>query len=143
MLCLSCMRQGYCQRKTINAVTDRELSNPAFVLGCRMVIGRLLPKRVDLLEHFADLYRDATLTVVDAYGREENFDLEILDFPELRHWIDYTFRKPPPVIRAPFIRAETRMRFKTIVSIYRAAHPDAFDRVVAANDNDIPIKPEV
>lgn len=141
MLCLSCARQGYCRLKTINAITDNELSNPKFVLGCRIVIGRLLPKRVDLLEHFANLYRDATFTVVDADGREADFDLEILDFPELRHWIDYTFRKPPPAIRAPFIRAETRTRFKTIVSIYRAAHPDAFEHLVAANDNDVPIKP--
>lgn len=142
MLCLRCMRQGYCRQKTIRDITDCDLRRPEFVLGCRIIIGSLLPKRVDLLEHFADLYRDAVLTIVDADGNEVAFDLEILNFPELRHWIDYTFRKPPPVIRAPFVRAETQMRFKTVVSIYRAAHPDAFTHLVAANDNDLPSVPE-
>jgi hypothetical protein len=138
MLCLNCLQQGYCRKKTIAAVSDCDINNPAFVAGCRIVIGRLLPSKCDLLEFIADLYRDAELTILDEDGNEFDFDLEVLNFPELRHWLDYTFRKPLPTKRRPHVRCEAWLRFKTVVSIYRAAYPDEFAHLVAANDNEAP-----
>lgn len=146
MLCLNCARQGFCRKKTILAVSEGDIDNPAFVAGCRIIIGKLLPAGCNnLIEHLADLYRDAPLTIIDKDGGEADLNVEVFDFSELRHWLDYTFRKPLPTKRPPYVRREARLRFRTIVSIYRAAYPDEFahlaaanDNLVAANDNDGP-----
>lgn len=146
MLCLKCARQGYCRKKTVLAVSEEDINNPDFVAGCRIVIGKLLPAGCNnLIEHLADLHRDAPLTIIDEDGDEADLNVEVFDFTELRHWLDYTFRKPLPTKRLPYVRREARVRFRTIVSIYRAAYPDKFahltaanDNVVAANDNDDP-----
>lgn len=151
MLCLSCARQGYCRKKTILAVSEEDIDNAVFVAGCRIVIGKLLPEWCNnLIEYLADLHRDAPLTIIDQDGEEADIDVEVLDFPELRHWLDYTFRKPLPTKRPPYVRREARLRFRTIVSIYRAAYPEAFahlaaanDNMIAANDNDVPTKAQM
>ena len=128
MLCIRCLRLGYCRNKFARVVSDEELRNPRFIDDARRTIGdrlRAAPEQSDVIDVLMSLYRDYSGRIVDARGVEVFLDTDALESEQARAWLRAFHRADAPRRRAAYLRPEARERFRIVASIIRAAFPDA------------------
>lgn len=135
-LCISCYPLGYCRRVRVAIVTDRELSNGAFVFDVRSYAYSLRISHHRWHDAIIDLYRDFTGTFINEQGAPVDLNTEVFECPSVAFWFRDNFCAPANA--NGHVRCEARERFRVAASILRAASPAqaAMWGVRAANDNE-------
>lgn len=114
--CSLCIIENTCTQTRL--VTDRELSDPAFIRRLRDACYRLNISSYQWLDFLTDLYRDLRGCIVDEWGRTVFLDMEVFEVPHIRDWFrDFCCTPCPPHI-TPYVRGEAKERVRIVATIF-------------------------
>ena len=136
LLCLECRILGYCHKKTVKIVSDRELADVEFLKRVRATAKALDYSPSEWVEKLSNFYRDFDGAIVDDAGEEVYLDMEVLEAEHIREWFRDWVNKPIPAGVRPRLRQESKERIRVLATILRARFP--FDSIqwLVANDNE-------
>ncbi len=121
MLCLECVKNGYCVRITSRVVTIDEVLDPLFVYDVRDFCWRLGISRDAWLDRLAGWLRDFDGHFVDQAGRSVEIDLESFDTPSIRYYFrDNACTRPNP---NGYVHPMAVERFRVMATILKARFP--------------------
>ncbi len=121
MLCLECVKNGYCVRITSHVVTVNEVLDPYFVYDVRDFCWRLGISRDAWLERLAGWLRDFDGHFVDQAGQSVEIDLEAFDTPSIRYYFrDNACTRPNP---NGYVHPMAVDRFRVMATILKARFP--------------------
>ena len=121
--CSLCIIENTCTQ--VRLVTDRELSDPAFIRRLRDDCYRLSISSYQWLDFLTDQYRDLRGCIVDHTGRTVYLDMEVFEVPHIRDWFrDFCCTPCPPHI-TPYVRREARERTRVLATILQASYSAA------------------
>lgn len=116
--CSLCIIENTCTQSRL--VTDRELSDPAFIRRLRDDCYRLNISSYQWLDFLTDQYRDLRGCIVDERGRTVFLDMDVFEVPHIRDWFrDFCCTPCPPHI-TPYVRGEARERVRVLATILRS-----------------------
>jgi hypothetical protein len=136
MLCLNCLRHGYCCKSTTAIVCVNDLK-PAFIRDVRTFAFSLGLTRDAWHETLVDWLRDYRGVIVDANGKPADLDTSVFETKSIRYWFRDTCCALPTPNGANYVQAEAQPRFIVMATILRATFPNEslMWGVRAANDN--------
>lgn len=112
VVCSLCIIENTCTQTWL--VTDRELSDPAFIRRLRDFCFALNISSYHWLDFLTDQYRDLRGCIVDERGRTVFLDMDVFEVPHIRDWFrDFCCTPCPPHI-TPYVRGEARERVRII-----------------------------
>jgi hypothetical protein len=136
MLCLNCMRHGYCRSLTTLIVTLNDLT-PALIQDVRSFAFSLGLSRDAWHETLIDWLRDYRGAIVNTKGDPVDLDTSVFEIESIRDWFRDTCCTLPTRSGAHYVRVEAQPRFIVMATILRATFPkeSLMWGLRAANDN--------
>jgi hypothetical protein len=136
MLCLNCLRHGYCCKSTTLIVSVNDLT-PAFIQDVRTFSFSLNLTRDAWREKLVDWLRDYRGAIVTKKGNPIHLNTSVFETESIRDWFRDTCCTLPTPNGAHYVRVEAQPRFIVMATILRATFPteSLMWGVRAANDN--------
>jgi hypothetical protein len=136
MLCIKCLRLGYCARAGFEATSDTSLTQDFLSDLHHYALALKLPRRT-WPDYLMTLYARLPIPIRDKAGNEISFDPELFEGAGAEDFFRRFCCKPLSPNRKIIVRTEARPRLIAMASILRANDPAGTRMwgVRAANDN--------
>ncbi|MFC3051795.1 hypothetical protein [Kordiimonas pumila] len=139
-LCTQCITIGYCTKRKVQLLTDKELANPYMIRDIRAYAYTLNIPYTGWHEYAVNLYRDFRGWIAGPDGKEVLLDTEVFETGNIQYWFRAFCCTPISDDITPYVRGEARERVRVLATILRANNSKAalMWGVRAANDNEKP-----